>query len=146
MSSSPRKSYQPESHLIERDLADRPARTWDGHVRLSDGNHSVEVMGTWHLDLPDAPRAMKADPRAAMPLPETDDLEQWHKLLLRLLRLQQPGMQLRVLSADEDGWQQLEYAAPTSPPSVVHLDRHGLARVLGQDQRIALSINARSGR
>lgn len=140
--STSRKASKPESHLVERYIADRPARSWGGYVRIADGEHTMFVPGTWHLDLPDAPRPMMADARRAVPLPDADDPEAWRAHLLRLIRLQHPRMQLRVMHADEYGWQQLELAAPTVPPSVVHLDRHGMARVLGQDARLSMIIDA----
>lgn len=148
MSSSARKPNHPESHLIERDIAGRPARTWDGFVRIAGDQHGVCVPGTWHLDLPGAARPMTAGARSVRPLQAADDVSAgaWHEHLLRFVRLQHPRMQLRVVRADTDGWQQIELSAPTVPLSVVQLDRQGMARLLGADARLTMTADTRSGR
>lgn len=91
---------------------------------------------------------MTAGARSARPLPVADDVsaEAWHEHLLRFVRLQHPRMQLRVVRADTDGWQQIELSAPTVPLSVVQLDRQGMARLLGADARLTMTADARSGR
>lgn len=142
MSSNARRRAHPDSHLIERHIARNPARAWHGHVCIHTERGVLEVPGMWHLDVPGAARPMLHDARAALPLPASGEREAWRDHLARLVTLQVPGMQLRVRTADAAGWQSLEFAAPTSPASVVQVDREGLVALLGTGAGISLSIHS----
>jgi hypothetical protein len=82
--------------------------------------------------------------RSALPLPVAYDLPAWHAHLTRLVTLQIPGMQLRVHRTHAGAWQSLEFAAPTAPASVTHVDREGLRTLLGPTAHVALSVVAGS--
>lgn len=140
MSSNRRRHPQPESHLTEYRLAEAPARTWQGGVRITSSEGTLHVPGVWHLALPEGPRPMPGAGRAALPLPASGDRAAWRDYLVRLVLLQVPGTQLRIRSADADGWHTLEWAAATSPASVLQLDREGLRALLGEEAHISLTV------
>jgi len=144
MAEHARKKSTPESHLIERQLATAPARAWAGCVRVTGDDGTLTVPGTWHLELPHEVRPLRGHLRSAIPLPAAHDLHAWHAHLMRLVTLQIPGMQLRVHSTHAGAWQSLEFAAPTAPASVTHVDREGLRTLLGPTAHVALSVVAGS--
>jgi hypothetical protein len=144
MSANARRKAHPEAHQAERHIAQTPARAWAGRACISTDDGVLEIPGTWHLDLPGEGRPLRRHARASFPVPAPGDLEAWREHLVQLVTLQVPGMQLRVRTADSGGWQLLEVGAPTTPASVVHIDREGLAAVLGQGASISLSIDTRN--
>lgn len=112
-------------------------------MRITDGNTTVEVQGTWYLQMPHDARSLRPAGRAALPLPMAGDVDAWRGHLQRLAMLQVPGTQLRVRTADGAGWSTLEFAAPTTPASVLQLDREAFGALLGQNARLILSIGRR---
>lgn len=145
MSSNRRRPSPPESHLTEFRLAEAPARAWPGSVRLTSSDGTLDVPGVWHLALPQGPRPMAAPGRTALALPAPGDHAAWREYLVRLVSLQVPGTQLRVRAADAEGWHTLEWAAATSPASVLQLDRDGLRGLLGDEARISLTVTTGAG-
>ncbi len=141
MSENPRRKSVPESHLIEHQRADAPARSWGGYIALTHDDRVTMVPGTWHLDLPHESRARQHSVRAALPLPDVSDRDAWRDHLLRVVSLRLPGSQLRVRDTAAGAWRSLEIAAPTFPPSVVHIDRDGLARLLGEGAGMEMRVS-----
>ena len=141
MSENARRKSVPESHLIEQQRADTPVRSWDGYIALTRDDGVTVVPGTWHLDLPHESRARQHSERAALPLPDVSDRGAWRDHLLRVVSLQLPGSQLRVRDTAAGSWHSLEIAAPTAPPSVVQIDRDGLARLLGEGASMEMRVS-----
>lgn len=144
MSENARKKSSPESHLIERQLAKAPLRAWAGYVRIAGDEGTLMVPGTWHLELPNEVRPLRDHARREVPLPTADGLDAWREHLMRIVTLQVAGMQLRVRDARDGAWRALEFAAPTMPPSVVHVDREGWHLLLGQGARLTLAVDTES--
>lgn len=144
MSENARRRAHPEAHLVEQRIAEAPPRAWDGHVHIQSEAGDLHVPGRWHLDLPGAGRPLVRDARTAQPLPQHNDPHAWRAYLVQLLTMQIPGAQLRVHTASANAWQSLEVAAPTTPISVVQIDREGLEALLGAGAHISLSVRTSS--
>ncbi|WP_461412740.1 hypothetical protein [Gemmatimonas sp.] len=140
MSEKARRRAHPEAHQAERRIAEAPLRAWDGHVHIRCEAGDLQIPGRWHLDVPGTGRPLVRDASTAQPLPPHHDQSAWRAYLVRLLTMQIPGVQLRVRSASGNTWTSLEVAAPTTPMSVVQIDRKGLVELLGAGARISLKV------
>lgn len=105
---------------------------WAGEVVITAGARRTVVPGVWSFS--DDPRH-RARPLGGVPALTLDalDSELWTAQLIRLLTLQERGARLRVARADALGWETLEVRAPTSPETVVEVDRLAVARLLGSE-------------
>lgn len=94
---------------------------WPGEVVIHAGERRTVVDGRWRLTLD---RAQRATAAASRPLAlDPAHPEVWETELEALLTLQVAGTRLRVAQADGAGWRVLELRAPTTPETVVQLDR-----------------------
>jgi hypothetical protein len=59
-----------------------------------------------------------------------------------VVSLQEPHVRLRIGHADATGWQTLEIAVPTRPPTVVQVDRDAMLQLLGSGVTVRLRIEA----
>lgn len=143
MSSNARRKHQPDAHQTERRIAENPATAWEGRVRISAERGTWDIPGTWHLQLPEQARTLRPAGRTSLPLPAAGDMAAWRDHLVQLVTLRVPGMQMRVRSADSTGWRTLEFAAPTAPASVAHVDREAFGALLGQGARMEMRIGER---
>lgn len=126
MSDATRK---PRTVLIgEHEYARAPRFAWPGEVVLGAGDDARVIPGTWQLEF--APRAL-VRPGTADAVPPVHDASAWHDRMVRILTLQEPGVQLRVGAMNDGAWQTLEITVPSRPPMLVECDRAGLAQVVG---------------
>lgn len=119
---------------------------WPGSVELVHDTHTVQVPGTWTLDTAPFYRREAATMSAmdeTAPLPDvSDDGAAWATRMRRVLSFQEPGTRLRVAAVTASGWQTLEVAVPTRPPTVVEVDRDALASLLGGAVAVRLKIDS----
>ncbi len=116
---------------------------WRGEIVFEAGPRRTVASGEWRLahgwPLGALVRHGPA-PRLDPAVPEALAAE-----LEALLTLQVPGARLSVTHADGDGWRRLEVRVPTSPETVVQLDRAAVAGVFGcapGTVRVALRVLA----
>jgi hypothetical protein len=119
--------------------------SWPGSVELVHDTHTVEVPGTWTFDAAPFYRR-EAETTSAMyvtaPLPDvSDDGAAWAARMRRVLSLQELGTRLRVGEVNASGWQTLEIAVPTRPPTVVEVDRDALGSLLDGAVAVRLKID-----
>lgn len=120
--------------------------SWPGAVELVYDARTVQVPGTWTLDAAPFYRRDSATIQEVMyeaaPLPGvSDDGAAWAARMRRVLSLQEPGTRLRVGEVNASGWQTLEVAVPTRPPTVVQVDRDALGALLDGALAVRLRIN-----
>jgi hypothetical protein len=119
--------------------------SWPGSVELVHGTHTVQVPGTWTLDAAPFYRRDSATMSAmyeAARLPGVlEDGAAWAARMRRVLSFQEPGTRLRVGAVNASGWQTLEVAVPTRPPTVVQVDRDALGSLLDGAVTVSLRIN-----
>lgn len=108
------------------------AHHWPGEVVIHAGERRTVVDGRWRLTLDRAQCATSG--AAARPLAlDPAHPEVWETELEALLTLQVPGTRLRVAQADDAGWRVLELRAPTTPETVVQLDRAAVGALFDAD-------------
>lgn len=119
-------------------------RCWPGSVELVRETHTEYVPGTWTLtDTPFHRQAAPVSRWGTPPIPHpTHEPRSWTARMQTLLSLQEPGTRLRVGESTRDGWQTLEVAVPTHPPTIVQVDRTAVAQILNGPVSIRLRINA----
>ncbi len=117
--------------------------TWPGAVELVHDTHTVQVPGTWTLDKAPFHRFESSTAtHEAPPLPHlTHDSAAWAARMRTVLSLQEPGTRLRVGDVDTNGWQTLEVAVPTRPPTIVQVDRDALGWLLDGAVAVRLRIH-----
>ncbi len=118
-------------------LARSRARTtashrWAGEVLITAGNRRTAVPGIWSFSHDPRHRARTLGDTPGLVLDPLDTAG-WATQLTRLLTLQERGARLRVARADAAGWQTLEVRAPTSPETIVEVDRAAVDHLLGGD-------------
>ncbi len=119
--------------------------SWPGSVDLVHETHTVRVPGTWSFDAAPLYRREATTMSAiyeAPPLPAvSDDGAAWATRMRRVLSFQEPGTRLRVGAVNASGWQTLEVAVPTYPPSIVQVDRDALGLLLDSAVAVRLRID-----
>ncbi len=131
--------------VLERPRA-RARRTpwrWPGVVELVRDTHTVQVPGTWTFEeTPFHHRTSRSALPEAAPLPDlSNDSTGWATRMRTVLSLQEAGTRLRVGTVGANGWQTLEVAVPTRPPTIVQVDREAVATLLNGAVTVRLRIH-----
>lgn len=113
---------------------------WPGEVVFTTPERRLALRGRWRLAGPSSEGVSWHRATSAPPL-DPDYPEAWETQLESLLTLQSPGARLQVISADTQGWREIELRAPTQPETVVQLDRAAVAKILdAADVRVELRV------
>ncbi|MCC6241811.1 MAG: hypothetical protein IT353_03175 [Gemmatimonadaceae bacterium] len=126
-----------------RAKARRHRWSWTGSVDLEQRTHTTHIPGTWTLLDTPFHRVAATTTQSAAPIPDvTRDPAAWAARMSTVLSMQEPGARLRVGTTDNSGWQTLEVAIPTLPPTIVQVDHHAVSQILKAPVTIRLRISA----